>query len=328
MDYVRLGTTGIKVSRLCLGCMSYGTPGGPTHPWAIDEEAAQPFFRKAIEAGINFFDTANMYNHGASEEITGRALKTYAKRDEIVIATKVGLAMDTTPNRSGLSRKHIAESVEQSLKRLQVDHIDVLYVHRLDPDTPFEETLAALDLIVRQGKVLYLAGSSMWAWQFAKLREMQKANGFSQFVAMQNFYNLAYREEEREMIPYCAAEGVGLVPWSPIGRGFLAGNRPKGSEGSTERGKTDKQSLNYFGSKDDYAVLARVEQVAAKLGVRPAQVAYAWVLSKSAVTAPIIGATKLYQLEEAIAALDIMLDEKTVKALEAPYRTRPVMGHG
>lgn len=326
MRYVRFGNTGLKVSPLCLGCMSFGVPGGPTHPWAIDEEASRPFFRLAVEKGINFFDTANMYNHGASEEITGRALKEYARRDEIVVATKVGLPMGDHPNGRGLSRKHIVEQVDASLRRLQMDHVDLLYAHRLDPDTPFEEILSGFDQVVRQGKVLYPAASSMWTWQFATLRAMQKANGMVPFVAMQNFYNLLYREEEREMMPYCASEGVAVVPWSPIARGFLAGNRPKDGE-ATNRARTDPSAQNFFGSKQDYTILDRVVQVAGKLGTNPAQVAYAWVMAKPFVTAPIVGATKLSQFEEAIAALDVKLDDASIRKLEAPYRPRPVEGH-
>ncbi|MCY0096044.1 aldo/keto reductase [Hoeflea ulvae] len=327
MDYVRLGKTGLKVSRLCLGCMSFGTPGGPTHPWVINEEAAQPFFRKAVESGINFYDTANHYNYGDSEEITGRALKAYAKRDEIVVATKVGLRMsDGRPNDRGLSRKHIFDQIDQSLTRLDMDYVDVLYIHRLDPDTEFEEMLDALEAVIQSGKVRYVAASSMWAWQFAKLREMQKARGYQQFAAMQNFYNLAYREEEREMMAYCESEGVGVVPWSPIARGFLAGNRPKDGQ-ATNRAATDKLALGFFGSAQDYAILAKVEKVAAKLGVKPAQVAYAWVLSKSFVTAPIVGVTKIGQLDEAIAALDVKLDAASIRVLEAAYKPRAAMGH-
>ncbi|MEX0345121.1 MAG: aldo/keto reductase [Rhizobiaceae bacterium] len=326
MQYVNLGKTGLKVSRLCLGCMSFGQPGWEVHPWVLDRDEAQPFFKRAADAGINFLDTADFYSRGVSEEITGEAVREYFQRDEVVVATKVALAMGKGPNMTGLSRKHVIEAVDASLKRLQLDHIDLLYIHRLDPGTPHEEMLEALDHVVRAGKVTYLAASSMWAWQFAKLREMQRANGLAQFVAMQNFYNLAYREEEREMIPYCHGEGVGLVPWSPIARGFLAGNRPKDGA-ATKRGETDKTGIGYFGSKADYAVLARVEKVAAKLGVKPAQVAYAWVLSKDFITAPIVGSTKLYQLDEAIAALDIALDKKTVASLEAPYKVRAPMGH-
>ncbi len=326
MQYVNLGKTGLKVSRLCLGCMSFGLPGWKVHPWVLGRDEAQPFFKRAADAGINFLDTADFYSRGISEEITGDAVREYFRRDEVVVATKVALAMGEGPNMAGLSRKHVIEAVDASLKRLQLDHIDVLYIHRLDPDTPHEEMLEALDHVVKAGKVTYLAASSMWTWQFAKLREMQKANGWAKFVAMQNFYNLAYREEEREMIPYCHAEGVGLVPWSPIARGFLAGNRPKDGA-ATKRGETDKTGQGYFGSKADYAVLDRVEKVAAKLGVKPAQVAYAWVLSKEYITSPIVGSTKLYQLDEAIAALEIALDKKTVASLEAPYKVRAPMGH-
>lgn len=325
MQYTQLGRTGLSVSRLCLGCMSFGTPGGPTHPWVIPEADSEPFFKLAVESGINFFDTADHYNYGDSEEITGRMLKKYARRDEIVVATKVGLKMGEGPNRQGLSRKHILESVDSSLKRLQMDHVDLLYVHRLDPNTPYDEMLEALDTVVRAGKVVYPAASSMWAWQFAQLREMQKAAGFVPFAAMQNFYNLAYREEEREMMPYCQSEGVAVVPWSPIARGFLAGNKPKSGEG-TNRARTDKMG-GMFGSSQDYAVLGRVQKIATELGVSCAQVAYAWVLSNKFVTAPIVGCTKISQLREAIAALDVPLAKGQIRRLEAGYRTREVMGH-
>ncbi|MEL6946664.1 MAG: aldo/keto reductase [Pseudomonadota bacterium] len=325
MDTTILGGTGLEVSKLCFGCMSVGTPGGPTHPWVIPEAEGEALFRAAVEGGINFFDTADHYNYGDSEEITGRMLKKYCRRDEIVVATKVGLTMGEGPNKRGLSRKHILESIDGSLKRLQMDHVDLLYVHRLDPETPFEVVIEALDTVVKQGKVIYPAASSMWAWQFAKLREMQKAAGAIPFVAMQNFYNLAYREEEREMLPYCAHENVAVVPWSPIARGFLAGNKPK--EGTiTNRAKTDKMG-GLFGSKADYAVLDRVQKIAAELGVSAAKVAYAWVLSKDWVTSPIVGATKPHQLEEAIAAVDLTLSPAQIKRLEAPYKTRDVMGH-
>jgi aryl-alcohol dehydrogenase-like predicted oxidoreductase len=243
------------------------------------------------------------------------------------VATKVGLRMsDGRPNDRGLSRKHIFDQIDQSLTRLDMDYVDLLYIHRLDPDTEYEEMLDALEAVIRAGKVRYVAASSMWAWQFAKLREMQKARGYQQFVAMQNFYNLAYREEEREMMPYCTSEGVGVVPWSPIARGFLAGNRPKEGD-ATRRASTDKMAQGYFGSAQDYAILARVEKVAAKLGVKPAQVAYAWVMSKAFVTAPIVGATKLGQLEEAIGALDVTLDAASIRQLEAAYKPREVAGH-
>ena len=325
MEYIQLGNTGTTVSRICLGCMSFGTPGGPTHPWVIPEKDSEPFFKLAVEKGINFFDTADHYNYGDSEEITGRMLKKFAKRDEIVVATKVGLTMGEGPNKRGLSRKHIVESVENSLKRLQMDHVDMLYVHRLDANTPFEEMLEALDLVVRQGKVIYPAASSMWAWQFSTLRQMQLSAGFTPFVAMQNFYNLAYREEEREMMPYCESEGVAVVPWSPIARGFLAGNKPVEGQ-STNRAKTDKMS-GLFGNKQDYAILDRVQKVAAEIGVSPAQVAYAWVFSKDYVTSPIVGSTKLHQLEEAISSLDVKLTIGQIKRLESPYKPRAIMGH-
>ncbi len=324
MQYTQLGNTGTQVSRLCLGCMSFGTPGGPTHPWVIPEKESEPFFKLAVEKGVNFFDTADMYNHGDSEEITGRMLKKYAKRDEIVVATKVGNPVGDHPNNRGLSRKHIIESVDMSLKRLQMDHVDLYYVHRLDPQTPFEEVVEALDTVVRAGKVIYPAASSMYAWEFAKLREMQKAAGYTPFVAMQNLYNLAYREEEREMMPYLASEHIAMVPWSPIARGFLAGNKPKDGE-STNRAKIDL-SRHLFGNKTDYTILERVQKVAVELGVSAAQVAYAWVLSKDTVTSPIVGCTKLRQFEEAIGALDVTLTKGQIKRLEAPYRVREPMG--
>ena len=325
MQYTQLGNTGVSVSRLCFGCMSFGTPGGPTHPWVVPESEAEPFFKLALESGINFFDTADHYNYGDSEQITGRLLKKLARRDEIVVATKVGLTMGEGQNKRGLSRKHIVESVEASLKRLQMDHVDLLYVHRLDPLTPFEEMLEALDLVVRQGKVIYPAASSMWSWQFAMLREMQKSAGMVPFAAMQNFYNLAYREEEREMMPYLASEGIAMVPWSPIARGFLAGNKPREGQ-ATNRAKTDKLA-NFFGSKQDYVILDRVQKIAAEKGLSAAQVAYAWVLANDVVTSPIIGSTKLPQLREAISALDVTLTAGEKKRLEAPYKPREPVGH-
>ncbi|MGI9371997.1 MAG: aldo/keto reductase [Hyphomicrobiales bacterium] len=324
MEYVTLGGTGLKVSRLCFGCMSFGTPGWEVHPWVLNERESMPFFKRAFEAGINFLDTADFYSKGASEEITGKAIREFARREEVVLATKVGLDMKLGPNGMGLSRKHIIEGVDACLKRLGTDYIDLLYIHRLDPDTSLEETVEALDHVVRQGKALYLGSSSTWAWQFAKMRSYQQANGLAEFVAMQNFYNLVYREEEREMIPYCQSEGVALVPWSPMARGFLAGNRPKDGEG-TSRAKTDKLAAGYFGSRQDYAILARVEKAAKKHGVKPAQIALAWVLSK--VTAPIVGASKMQHLDDAIATLDLELDDRTIASLEALYKPVPVMGH-
>jgi 1-deoxyxylulose-5-phosphate synthase len=326
MDYVKLGASGVKVSKLCLGMMSYGQEGWPHHPWVLGEQSAQPLLKGALDAGINFFDTADFYSTGVSEEILGRFVKANMKRSDAVLATKVCLTMGDGPNDKGLSRKHIMEAIDASLKRLQTDYVDVLYIHRLDPDTPMEEMAEALNDVVRSGRATYLGASSMWAWQFAKLREMQAARGWARFAVMQNFYNLCYREEEREMIPYCKSEGVALVPWSPMARGFLAGNTPKDGKGTTSRGTTDKISQGYFGTRQDYAILARVEKLAEKLGVKPAQVALAWVLAKG-VTSPIIGATKPHHLTDAVAALDIKLSDAHIASLEAPYAPRPVQGH-
>jgi aryl-alcohol dehydrogenase-like predicted oxidoreductase len=306
--------------------MSFGVPGREPHPWVIDEAASQEVFKVGADNGIFFWDTADMYGAGASEEITGRAMKKFfAKRSDVVLATKVANAMGQGPNDRGLSRKHIVEACEASLKRLATDYIDLYYIHRLIGASPFEEICAAFDLLLAQGKVLYLGASSMWAWQFARLRAIQKEIGSQQFVAMQNFYNLVYREEEREMMPYCESEGVAVVPWSPVARGFLAGNRSAGA-GGTERSKTDKFAQNLFGSKQDLAILKRVEKVARDTGHKPAQIAYAWVLSKPFVTSPIVGATKPWQLSEAVAAVDIQLTPSQIKYLEAPYA--PVMPKG
>ncbi len=327
MQSVQLGKTGVMVSRYCLGCMSYGVPGREPHPWVIDEAAAQELIKTATDAGIYFWDTANMYGAGASEEITGRAVKTFwQQRSDVVLATKFGYAMGVGPNEQGMSRKHIIEACEASLRRLGTDYIDLYYVHRLVGAAPFEEVCAALDQLLRQGKVLYLGASSMWTWQLAKLRAIQKEIGSQPFVAMQNFYNLIYREEEREMLPYCENEGIAVVPWSPIARGFLAGSSPRDGE-KTERAKSDGLYNKYFGSDQDYEIKARVDKVAAEHGAKPAQIAYAWVLSKPVVTAPIVGATKAWQLEEAIAALDIKLTPDQIADLEAPYAPVPVMGH-
>ena len=328
MNYVRLGATGLKVSRLCLGCMSYGS--SKWRPWVLDEAAARPFFKTAIERGINFFDTADVYSQGESERVTGKLLKEFApRRENYVLATKVYNEMGPGPNDRGLSRKHITEAVDASLRRLGTDYIDLYWIHRFDYQTPVEETLQALSDVVASGKVLYLGASSMWAWQFAKLLGIQRAEGLAQFVAMQNFFNLVYREEEREMMPLCAAEGIGVVPWSPVARGFLAGNAPPEGKGQkTVRAASDSYVAQLqLGSRQDYAILARVQAAAEKLGVKPAQVALAWVLSKPFVSAPIVGATKPQQLEDAIAALDIVLDARIVKSLEEPYRPKTVVGH-
>ncbi|MBI1238168.1 MAG: aldo/keto reductase [Alphaproteobacteria bacterium] len=333
MNYVRLGSTGLKVSRLCLGCMTYG--GSKWRDWVLDEAAARPFFKSALDLGINFFDTADMYSLGASEEVTGRALKDMAKRHEIVIATKVYNPMGKDPNNRGLSRKHIMEAVDASLKRLGTDYIDLYQIHRFDYDTPMEETIEALSDVVKAGKALYVGASSMHAWQFMKMLSLQKAGGLARFVSMQPHYNLLYREEEREMVPLCLSEGVGIIPWSPLARGFLAGNRkagdnPKsgaGANAETSRAGTDEFAHLLYYREQDFAIVERVRQVAQRLGRPNAQVALAWLLQKPGVTAPIVGASKPGHLEDAAAALDLQLTDDDVKALEEPYRPKRVMGH-
>jgi aryl-alcohol dehydrogenase-like predicted oxidoreductase len=329
MNYVNLGTTGAKVSRLCLGMMTYGS--SQWREWVLDEEASKPLIRRAVEAGINFFDTADMYSLGVSEEITGRALKEFAgSRDNVVIATKVFNPMSDAPNDRGLSRKHILAAVDQSLRRLGTDYIDLYQIHRFDPQTPIEETVQALSDLVRAGKVLYLGASSMYAWQFLKMLQIQRENGLARFDTMQNHYNLVYREEEREMIPLCIAEGIGLIPWSPLARGFLAGNRKANEDkqqGETTRAKTDAyaHSLYYRGS--DFTVVDRLTEIAHARGVKNAQIALAWILSRPGLTAPIIGASKPYQLEDALAALSIQLTSEEIAKLEEPYEPHPVLGH-
>ncbi len=325
MDYVRLGKTGLKVSRLCLGCMTYGT--SKWRPWVLDEEAARPFIRRALEHGINFFDTADVYSLGVSEEVVGRALKDFAKRHEIVIATKVHSKMGEAPNDRGLSRKHIFDSIDASLRRLQVDHVDLYQTHRWDHETPIEETLDALNDVVRAGKARYIGASSMFAWQFAKALYASDRHGWARFVSMQNHYNLVYREEEREMIPLCREEGVGLIPWSPLARGFLAGNRTREKSGSTVRARTDEFARDLYYQADDFAVAERLQDVAREHSRKPTQIALAWMLSRAGMTAPIIGASKMEHLDDAVAALDVKLSEADVKKLEEPYRPHPVLGH-
>jgi aryl-alcohol dehydrogenase-like predicted oxidoreductase len=325
MEYVRFGTTGLQVSRLCLGCMTYGDPAW--REWVLEEEASRPFIREALERGINFFDTADMYSLGRSEEIVGRALRDFARRDEVVIATKVFHAMGPKPNQRGLSRKHIMEAVDASLKRLGTDYIDLYIIHRFDPQTPVEETVEALSDVVKAGKALYLGASSMWAWQFMKMLALQRAEGFAPFVSMQNYVNLIYREEEREMLPLCRQEGIAVTPWSPLARGFLAGSRPRQGE-VTLRGRTDSiMDTLGMGSEQDYAVAERVSTVAERLGCKPAQVALAWVLGLPGVTSPIVGASKPHHLDDAIGALGVVLDAETRAYLEEPYRPKPVTGH-
>ncbi|MBT9290128.1 aldo/keto reductase [Prosthecodimorpha staleyi] len=326
MKYTRLGRTGLEVSRICLGCMTYGDPTWRGWNWVLTEEQARPFIVKALELGITMFDTADYYSGGESERIVGRALKDYARREDVVIATKVCLPMNDRPNGKGLSRKHIMEGIDASLKRLGTDYVDLYQIHRFDYATPIEETLDALNDVVKAGKALYLGASSMWARQFARMVMTQRAKGWAEFVSMQNFYNLAYREEEREMIPFCQEEGIGLIPWSPLARGFLAGNRPKDGEAST-RAKVDTLAQGYFGTEQDYRVKDRLDETAAKLGLKPTVLALAWVLARDGLTAPIVGASKPYHLDDAVAALDVTLDAETIAALEEPYAPRPVQGH-
>lgn len=325
MEYVRLGTTGLKVSRICLGTMTYGS--SKWRDWVLDEEESRPFFKKALEAGINFFDTADMYSLGASEEVVGRALADFAKRDEVVLATKVFNPMGPGPNARGLSRKHILSSIDASLKRLKTDYVDLYQIHRWDPETPIEETLGALNDVLRSGKARYIGASSMYAWQFAKALYTADLHGWTRFVTMQNHYNLVYREEEREMIPLCAEEGIGVIPWSPQARGFLSGNRDRTGEGKTVRGKTDDFAKELYRREEDFAVAERVGELAREVGASNAQVALAWLLSKSVVTSPIVGASKLRHLDEAIGALSVKLDATQIARLEEPYVPHEVEGH-
>lgn len=323
MDYVNLGDTGLKVSRICLGMMSYGTP--EWRDWVLDEEASRPFVRRALELGITFFDTADVYSLGVSEEITGRALKDFARRDEVVIATKVFGKMGEKPNQQGLSRKHILDACDASLKRLGTDYIDLYQIHRFDPDTPLEETLSALDDLVRSGRVRYLGASSMFAYQFAQMLYTSDLNGFSRFVSMQNHYNLIYREEEREMLPLCESEGVGVIPWSPLARGRLT-RRPSETRATT-RGRSDGMADDWYDQESDNAVAEAVVSLAEERGDTPAQVALAWLLHQGAVTAPIIGATKMQHLEDAVRGTELSLSDEELGRLEAPYRPHPVKGH-
>lgn len=324
MDYIKLGATGLKVSRICLGAMTYGS--SKWREWVLDEEASRPLIKQALEAGINFFDTADMYSLGASEEVLGRALKDFGPpRDKVVIATKVFYPVGDDPNQRGLSRKHIMHAVDASLRRLGTDYIDLYYIHRFDPETPIEETIQALDDLVRAGKVLYLGASSMPAWRFAKMLSTAEANGWTRFVAMQNHYNLIYREEEREMIPLCLEEGIGILPWSPLARGLLAGKRRP----QTTRAKTDIYRKEIYGeetSEKDIEVIERLETVAAAQGVAPAQVALAWLLQKPGVVAPVVGASKAHHLDEALAALDVRLTSEAIGKLEEAYVPHVVAG--
>ncbi|MFE9692618.1 aldo/keto reductase [Micromonospora sp. NPDC005806] len=324
MEYVKFGATGLEVSRLCLGCMSYGEPSRGPHPWSLPEEAARPFIQQALELGVNFFDTANVYSDGTSEEIVGRALKDFARRDDVVIATKVHGRMGPGPNRGGLSRKHIMSEIDASLRRLGTDYVDLYQIHRLDPATPIEETLEALHDLVRAGKVRYLGASSMYAWQFAKALWAAERHGWTRFVSMQNHYNLLYREEEREMLPLCLDQGIAVIPWSPLARGRLT--REWGEH--TARADTDEFGRTLYARTEeaDRAVVDAVTRIAEARGVPRAQVALAWVAGNPAVTAPIVGATKAHHLTDAVAALELELTDDEVAALEGPYVPHPVAG--
>src|SRR5215469_13771509 len=330
MDYVNLGKTGMKVSRICLGCMTYGSPAtgeakGGRHYWALNEQQCQPFFKQALELGINFFDTANVYSSGDSEVVLGNFLKANTRREAVVIATKVHGVMRDEPNGRGLSRKAILFELDQSLRRLQTDYVDLYQTHRWDYDTPIEETLEALHDAVKAGKVRYIGASSMYAWQFAKALYLADLRGWTRFVTMQNHYNLLYREEEREMIGLCAAEGIGVLPWSPLARGRLT--RPWQSE-TTRRLETDRFGNTMYArtEEDDRRVVERLGGIAEKRGVAMAQVALAWLLAKPAVTAPIVGATKPHHLTDAVAALSLGISEEEMAALEEPYSPHPVLG--
>ncbi|GGJ54531.1 aldo/keto reductase [Deinococcus roseus] len=323
MQYTRLGKSGLKVSRICLGTMTYGDPGW--RDWVLNEEQSRPFIQRALEAGINFFDTADMYSLGKSEEVVGRALKDFARREDVVIATKVYQPMSAGVNDRGLSRKHIMEAVHASLKRLGTDYIDLYQIHRYDPETPLEETLSALHDLVKLGMVRYIGASSTYAYQLAKSLYLADLKGWTRFVSMQNHYNLVYREEEREMIPLCIEEGIGVIPWSPLARGFLTGNR-KGGEAQSTRAKSDAFAHSLYGSEADYQIAERVSEVAERLGVSASQVAIAWMLSRPGITAPIVGASKMPHLEQAIAALDVQLSAEDIASLQEPYQPRAVAG--
>lgn len=325
MDYINLGKSGLKVSRICLGTMTFGSP--EWRSWVLDEHASRPFIKHALELGINFFDTADMYSIGKSEEIVGRALKDYAKRDQVIIATKVYFSMSDDPNDKGLSRKHIMDAIDASLKRLGTDYVDLYQIHRWDYETPIEETMEALNDLVNSGKVRYIGASSMFAYHFAKTFRVAEQHNWTKFVSMQNHYNLIYREEEREMIPLCKEEGVAIIPWSPLARGFLAGNRKPNFEGDTSRAKTDKYAHDLYYSETDFKIADRVVELAKKRGVKPVQVALAWMLNKDHITSPVIGASKLNQLDDAVNSLEIKLDEAEIKFLEELYTPHRILGH-
>ena len=323
MEYVKLGTTGLDVSPICLGCMSYGEPGRGPHPWSLDEEASRPFFRRAIEAGINFFDTADVYSAGSSEEITGRALRDFARREEIVLATKVNGRMRPGPNGAGLSRKAIMTAIDASLARLGTDYVDLYQIHRWDPTVPIAETMEALHDVMKAGKARYIGASSMYAWQFAKAQYTASEHGWTRFATMQNHYNLLYREEEREMLPLCADQGIGVIPWSPLARGRLT----RDWDATTARSETDSFGQSLYAA-EDRQIVEQVARVAADRGVSRAQIALAWLASRPAVTAPIVGATRPEHLDDAIASLGIRLTPAETGQLEKPYVPHRIAGHG
>jgi aryl-alcohol dehydrogenase-like predicted oxidoreductase len=325
MDQVRLGVSGLHVSRVCLGMMSYGNDSD--RPWVLDEAAAEPIVRQAVAGGITFFDTADVYSQGASEVATGRLVGKLLSRDEVVIATKVHGVMTPGPNGRGLSRKHILSAIDASLGRLGMDHVDLYQIHRWDPHTPIEETMEALHDVVRAGKARYLGASSMAAWQFAKAQHVAERHGWTRFVSMQDHYNLLYREEEREMIPQCLDQGVGILPWSPLARGWLAGTRTREGGRATRRAETDAFQDQLYGRPEDFDVVDRVAEVAGERGLPPAQVALAWLLHRPGVSSPIVGATKPGHLEDALAATEVALSPDELARLEEPYVTHPVLGH-
>jgi aryl-alcohol dehydrogenase-like predicted oxidoreductase len=326
MQYVNLGKTGMKVSRLCLGMMSYGSK--QWRPWILEEEEARPFIKRALDAGINFFDTADVYSTGESERVTGKLLKESGlRRENLIVATKVNGQMSDDINDKGLSRKHILDSIDKSLQRLQMDYVDLYQIHRWDYETPVEETLEALNDVVRAGKARYIGASSMFAWQFLKALNISEKHGWTKFVSMQNHYNLVYREEEREMIPLCIDQGIGLIPWSPLARGFFAGNRKRGGGGETVRANSDAFGTGLYFRDEDFVVAEHVTEIAKARGVSGSQMALAWILSKPYVAAPIVGATKIDHLDQAIAALDIKLSEAEIQQLEEAYKPHPVLGH-
>jgi 1-deoxyxylulose-5-phosphate synthase len=324
MEYIRFGNTGMTVSRLCLGTMTYGQPTD-RWPWALNEEQSRPFIKKALELGFNFFDTADVYTAGASEEVVGRALHDFAKRDDYVLATKVFNAMGPGPNDKGLSRKHILSAIDASLRRLGMDYVDLYQIHRWDYDTPIEETMEALHDVVKAGKARYIGASSMYSWQFAKAQYIADLHGWMRFVSMQPHYNLLYREEEREMLPFCADQKIAVIPWSPLARGLLTAKRTK-DRNETDRAKTDEFGKKLYGAEGDFEIVNKVSDIAWSRGIPNAQVALAWMLGKQVVTAPIIGASKPGHLEDAVGALSVKLSDEEIRELEALYQPHPVLG--